>query len=571
MPVSDEIAAMQKILASPDIVDFVVRRTEYIDQLLGGDPRVIATQTLLGRYTICYTMEKDFRALAAYLGTSFISSASLVLGTLDRQSLESAHIVEVQQQPYLRLLGSGVLFGIVDTGIDYTLPVFRYEDGTSKIQFLFDQNTNDNPPNGFYLGTEYTNEQINAALKSEHPYEIVPERDESGHGTFLASIAAGRPVGDFIGAVPDAEIIAVKLRPARPFYRKYYCVPDSQLFAFESSATMVGVEYILKTARKLNRPAVICLGLGTNLGGHDGYALFEEYLGNVSGLPGVCLCTAAGNESRARHHTQGIVPAQGLTRNIDIKVGKNAGDVFISIWNGVSDRMGVSVRSPTGELVGRVPPKTGFKQETSLVLEKASVFVEYYFPLEAAGSQLTIVKLLRATEGIWTIILDGDIILDGTFHAWLPINGFVSPDVEFLSATPYYTLTVPSTMIGSITCGAYDSSNNTLYSDSSWSPNRIEENTLELVAPGVNVGGYFPSGYGAMSGTSVATAITAGACAQMLEWGIVKGNDPALNTYQIRAYLIRGCERSNTIKYPSKQWGYGTLNLMQTFQYMREM
>ena len=563
--------AVQEVLDSPDTVDFVVRRTTYTDQIISGDPRIIATQTLMDRYTICYTSEKNFSALVAVLGSSVVSAASLVLGLLDRPALEAANILQVQQQPYLNLTGRGVLFGIVDSGIDYTLPVFRYEDGSSKIRYLYDQTISGQPPQGFFLGTDYTNEQISAALNAPNPYDLVPSRDEAGHGTFLASIGAGRPQGDFIGAVPDADIIAVKVRTARPPYRRFYNVPDSQPFAYESNAIMLGVEYILKRARELGRPAAICLGMGTNSGGHDGYTLFEEYLGNVSGLIGICLCTAAGNESQARHHTQGLIPAQNATQNIDIKVGENAGDILIDIWNGVSDRMEVAVRSPSGELVGPVPPRSGALQQANLVLENSTVSVEYYFPLDATGSQLTLVKIYRATAGIWTILLTGDIILDGTFHAWLPITGFVSPGVEFLSATPYCTLTVPATMMGSITCGAYNSSSSTLYPESSWGPNRLGLNSLELAAPGTNVGGFFPGGYGAMSGTSVATAITSGGCAQMLQWGIVEGNDPALSTYQARAYLIRGCQRSENLKYPNQQWGYGTLDLLQTFQNMREL
>lgn len=144
------------------------------------------------------------------MGASFISSATVVLGTLDRPNLESAGITQVQQQPYLNLSGRGVLIGIVDTGINYTQDIFRYEDGTSKIQFIYDQTIIGKPPEGFYLGTDYTNAQINEALNAENPYDIVPHQDTSGHGTFLASIAAGRELNGYIGAAPDAELIIVK-------------------------------------------------------------------------------------------------------------------------------------------------------------------------------------------------------------------------------------------------------------------------------------------------------------------------------------------------------------------------
>lgn len=571
MAVPENVAALQEFLYAPTTVDFVVRRSEFFDQFIKGNSRVIVTQTLAGMYAVCYATEDDFRAMIAYLGTNFVSSASVVLGPLDRPSLEAAGVIQAQQQPYLDLHGSGVIFGIVDSGIDYTLDVFRYEDGTSKIQAIYDQTIPGNPPEGFYIGTEYTNEQINAALKSSNPYDIVPQRDESGHGTFLASVGAGRAVGEFTGAAPDAEIIAVKVRRPRPFYLNYYSVPADQKDAFESSSVMVGVEFIIQKARQLKRPAVICLGIGTNTGAHDGLSLFEEYLYNISNLKGTCVCTSAGNETQARHHTQGKIPAKGETQNVDIRVGENAGDVFLTIWNNVSDRLAVSIRSPTGELVGRVPPRPGTSLETRLVLEDASVLVEYYFPLETSGGQLTVVKIINATPGIWTVIVEGDIILDGTFHSWLPITGFVSPTVEFLSATPYYTVTIPSTMYGSINSGAYNAEQDSLYVRSSWGPSRAEIIMPDLVSPGVGVGGYSPSGYTIMDGTSVAAAITAGACALMLEWGIVRGNDPSLSTYQIRAYLIRGCSRSESINYPNNQWGYGSLNLIQAFQMMREI
>ena len=69
----------------------------------------------------------------------------------------------------------------------------------------------------------------------------------------------------------------------------------------------------------------------------------------------------------------------------------------------------------------------------------------------------------------------------------------------------------------------------------------------------------------------MSSSITAGAAALMLEWGIVKGNDTALNTYRIRSFLIRGCDRDSNIQYPSHQWGYGRLNLFQSFNMLRDI
>ncbi|MHB1153727.1 MAG: S8 family peptidase [Eubacteriales bacterium] len=561
--------SIEELISSPDMVGFIIRQSQYLADYIANNPKIVFTVTLAGRYVFAYANIRDIDQILNDLGTNFVSARSIVLGTLDRAALEAAKITQVQQQPFLDLNGRGVLLGFVDTGIDYTLDIFRYEDGTSRIQYIYDQTISGNPTEGFLLGSEFTNEQINAALLAENPYDIVPHRDTSGHGTFLASIAAGGESEEYIGAAPLSELIVYKLRKARQYYLDNYLVPEEQEDAFESTSVMVGIEYILIKARRLGRPVVICLGLGSNFGSHDGFSIFEEYLTGVSILNGVCLCTAAGNESQTRHHMAGIVPGRGESANIDLRVGDDAGGVYISIWSGASDKFSVSVRSPTGELVGRFAALPNMRYESRLILERAVVQVEYYFPVEGSGGQCTIIKLLNATPGIWTILIYGDIVLEGSFNAWLPITGFISPEVEFLTATPYNTITIPGTMIGSLCCGAYDSSNNILYSGSSWGPTVLPIMAPDLTAPGVNVGGFYPGVFGTMTGTSVATAITSGAGALMMQWGIVDGNDTALSTYQIRAYLIRGCDRKEGISYPNPQWGYGTLNLLQTFQLMR--
>ena len=135
---------------------------------------------------------------------------------------------------------------------------------------------------------------------------------------------------------------------------------------------------------------------------------------------------------------------------------------------------------------------------------------------------------------------------------------------------PNFTITVPGTSSAIITCGAYNDVDNSLFINSSWGPTRLPATSPDFVAPGVRVSGYYPTGEGVMSGTSVAAAITTGACALMLQWGIVEGNAPTLDTFQIKGYLIRGCTRDNTNMYPNFQWGYGRLDLYNSFNLLRE-
>ncbi len=556
---------------SPNTTDFVVRANEYYINEIQNYPFVRVTQLLADYYILGYVDNSDIERLADVLGTNFYSSLPYVVGLLDRSALESSGIIQVQEQAFLELTGRGVLIGIVDTGIDYTNPIFRYEDGTSRIAAIYDQTISGNPPRNFLIGTEYTNQQINKALQNTSPYDTVPSRDEVGHGTFLASLAAGRESGGFRGAAPDSELIVVKLKEASNFIRNNYLVPEDNRNVYESTSVMLGIEYILQKARELNKPVAICLGIGTNLGSHDGTTLFEQYISTVSNITGVCICAAAGNESQERHHARVNLSERGSTVDININNENQQSGIYLSILNSAADRVSVSIRSPTGEIIARTPARAGTTYTSRLVLERAKVTVQYFFPLSANSGQATIIKIENATPGLWTVTLYGDIILDGTVDAYLPISSIGYEGIEFLEPDPNYTVTVPGTSTAVITCGAYNDEDNSLYINTSWGPTRLPANSPDFVAPGVRVTGVFPTGEGIMSGTSVATAITTGACALMLQWGIVEGNAIALDTFQIKGYLIRGCERDDNRSYPNFQWGYGKLDLYNTFNLIRDV
>ena len=148
---------------------------------------------------------------------------------LDTSSLDSAGISRTAEQPFLGNKGRGTLIGIVDTGIDYTHPVFCNLDGTTRIAGIWDQTIQDgDPPEGFLYGTEYTEERINAALHSESPQELISSEDTDGHGTFVASVAAGsaESSGQFLGAAPEAVIAMVKLKPAKKYLKEFFGVAE---------------------------------------------------------------------------------------------------------------------------------------------------------------------------------------------------------------------------------------------------------------------------------------------------------------------------------------------------------
>ena len=110
------------------------------------------------------------------------------------ESFESTGSYSVQRAP-LSLTGRGVLLAFVDTGIDYRDEIFRREDGSTRILSLWDQTMEDEEEQPeslrpFPYGRVYTREEIDRALAAENPYDLVPSRDENGHGSAMAAAAA---------------------------------------------------------------------------------------------------------------------------------------------------------------------------------------------------------------------------------------------------------------------------------------------------------------------------------------------------------------------------------------------
>ena len=139
-------------------------------------------------YAIITIKQEQIQLLYSYIEIEYIELPKNLNYNLERE-LESICIVTKENSEY-DLTGKGIIVAIIDSGIDYTHPDFRNEDGTSRILYLWDQTEkNGTPPKGFKSGEEYTNEQLNEALKSENPNSIIPQMDVIGHGTRVAGIA----------------------------------------------------------------------------------------------------------------------------------------------------------------------------------------------------------------------------------------------------------------------------------------------------------------------------------------------------------------------------------------------
>ena len=550
------------------ITDFPVELLEdYTDEQCYAD--------VDGLYNVIYFGREELRNPQAY----FISYRSVPklyglmqegggTGGFDPNSLIASGITQVQREP-LALTGRGVIICIVDTGIDYTDPVFRNEDGTSRILAIWDQTVQTGtPPVGFQYGTEFTREDINRALQSEDPYSVVPSRDEIGHGSALASVAAGSRLNGgytFQGAAPGADIVVVKLKECKPYLRSFYLVPQG-VPAYQENDIMLGVQYADGFAEPFRRPVVICLGMGTNYGDHTGNSPLGRYLSAVAVKRSRAVVMAGGNEGNAAHHFQGQLNNQGGTgansRAVEVRVEQGVEGFVMELWGSLPDIFTIAVRTPGGETIP--PVRLGIRGQItySFIYEKSRVTVTGNLVEPVSGEELVVMRVQDPTPGIWTFQIEavGE-IHNGEFNMWLPVSQFLSAPVYFLESSPYITLTEPSMASSVIGVSTYDAANNSFYINSGRGFSRCGAIRPDFAAPGVDV----PTVNGKGSDSSLAAAITAGAVAQFMQWAVVEQNNSVVESREIKNYFIRGASRSFDVTYPNREWGYGRLNMVGTF------
>ncbi len=457
-------------------------------------------------------------------------------------ALEVTGIGPVTRRPLNPLDGSGVLIGILDTGIAYRHPAFLRAGNQTILEGVWDQTQN----------RIYTRDEIQAALDNDTP---LPLTDLNGHGTYLAGIAAGQPDPEtgFSGAAFGSDLLCVKLRPAKNNLRQFYGI-SSSADAYSAADITLGIQYLLDKAGELNRPLVILLPFATNLGSHESNDPLSSYLGRLAYAPGVCVVTPAGNEASAGKHYSGRLSDDDI---VEFFIAEGESSVLLNIWGYSPDLFSLSLDSPVGGIVERLPRSAVRLNQYQLPRETSRVSIRYY----NQGCPSAYVRIDTPTPGIWRLHVYGDTIITGNYNIWLPIQNFGLPETRFLRPQPNGTVTSPGTQPNVLTIGGYQPLNHSIYENSGRGPNRYGNPRPTLVAPAVGI--YGPSGdsYRTISGTSAAAALTSGAAALILQRNVVQGNQLETNTLTIQAELVRCATRRLDIQYPNEQWGFGSLDI----------
>lgn len=465
------------------------------------------------------------------------------------------------------LSGTGVLLAILDSGIDWMRQDFRKDDGSTRIRYLWDQTLTPEeptrrPPEGFAIGVEFDEAQINTALEAptrEEQFALLPSRDVSGHGTAVAGIAAGRnaEVG-YTGAAPQAQLLIVKLG-----------IPGELGFP-RTTEIMRGVTYALIKANELGLPLAVNLSFGNSYGSHDGSSLLERFLDNAAEIGRTVICVGSGNEGDSGGHMSGDVREDPV---VELAVAEYERTLNIQLWKNYSDIYRIFLRSPRGQETEL--PSAVESGKYTLQLEQTQVLVYLGEPRPYAVAQEIYLDMIPVGQtyingGVWSIRMEPVAIVTGRYYLYLPGGSVRSANTRFFRPTLQVTLTVPATGAKVITVGAYDFIYDA-YADFSGRGYADSERTVgvvtagltkpDLVASGVNIlAPDIYGGYGSFTGTSFAAPIVTGSTALLMEWGIVRGNDPFLYGEKVKAYLRRGARPlrgENT--YPNERVGWGAL------------
>ena len=493
-------------------------------------------------------------------------------GLTSKASLDASGITMLRTIPTLNLRGEGTLVGIVDTGIDYTNPVFRYTDGSTKIAALWDQTIDSgNYPEGLFYGTEFSREQIDEALNSDEPLSIVNSTDENGHGTMLAGIAAGfeSPANDFYGVASLAELVVVKLKPAKAYLRNFFRIPQDAV-CYQDNDIMTGVTYLIRTARRLGKPIAICIALGSSFSSHDGTDYLSDFLTIQGTEVGNAIVISAGNEGNSKRHYSGVIDPQQGYDTVELNVGENDKGFTMELWGSAVSIYSMDILSPSGEYIPRITGGLEGHRVITFLYETTIITIDYQLNEVHSGNPIFLLRFQNAAPGIWRFRVYARVDIEVNFNIWLPMGDFISNNTYFVRPDPFTTVLQPGNAVVPICVTAYNDANQSRYPQASNGFTSLNRVVPDFAAPGVNViAPTLTKEFAPFSGTGVAAAHATGVAAMLLEWGILGSSLPRMNTLTIKLLLIRGAKRLPREEYPNQNWGYGILDVYNTFQVIR--
>jgi ribosomal protein L16 len=413
----------------------------------------------LGRFIGCWGSKNTMKALekdssVISIGASFQAGGwSNSSSRVESSCLSSCNFLELikANDAHKSERGNKAIVAIIDTGIDLLHDAFLGSDGKTRILGIFDL-TND---------TKYTKDQIDEFLKNHS----VPEelgRDlgargvlndgtkKGGHGTHVASIAAGMAGTKFKGGVaPEAWIVAVK-------------IPEIPIQGYPN-IFLKALNYIKETATHFNLPFVINVSLGLHIGAHDGSndieRLFEEFLDGGK-QPGRAIVKAAGNEKETKRHAMLQIPVAQSRSFIWGGLQKRSQDI-VELWFSPAANMEFYLQAPSQKDISNlVNKKEGKRVDNNNFLTGNSYSIEYTFVHRINRLSQLLVNINKGSIdtvelGNWILHVTNAGSSDQVIHSWIQSSEYQDGTCCFQrEINQNVTLTIPGTGKNVITVAA---------------------------------------------------------------------------------------------------------------------
>lgn len=492
----------------------------------------INIEELLGGYGITKIPANKVDLLAAYPQIDYIEKPK-GLYFQQMEGIASSCVNRVRLPDY-NLTGKGVIVVCIDSGVDIYHPDFRTKEGDSRILYYWDQTREGNPPGEYSIGTEFTKAEIDEMLYEGRPF---PSKDYSGHGTAVLGIMAGNgnaSGGRIVGMAPEADIIVVKLGN-----------PDDYGFP-RTTQLMLGIDFAIRRGIMERKPIAINISFGNNYGDHNGESIVETYLDYVAGLYQLNIVAGSGNEGLSGRHAAGVlsfVPYLYQEKITEFVVENFLTSFNLQVWKYFEDTFDVFMELPSGKRIG---PFSSLSEVQNYTADGNRISVLYGEPTPYNRRQEIYISVTPdetyLSYGVWKMVFVPRNIIVGQYNMWLPVAGSTSSNVYFIQPTLSNTVVIPATAQRVITVSGYDSGSETYAAFSGRGTNVYEDiNKPDLCAPAVNINSCsVGGGYQSVTGTSFAAPFVTGACALLMEYGIVNGEDPYLYGEKMRAVLTRG-------------------------------
>lgn len=487
--------------------------------------------------------------------------------------------------------GDSAVLGLIDTGIDILHEAFLDGQGNSRIEAIWVQRddtglTPKKVNKAIFTqdyGTLYTHDQIQTFVNNDlvNNKNTTPDvlRDpgvlpsgEGGHGTHVASIGAGRAVGDFAGGMaPEARIVVVvphtKYRKGSPRSLGY------------SNSHQDALHFLLAFKKNRGLPMAVNISLGQNAGAHDGSSDLEKVCDSISengNIEGFVVVKSAGNERGHDGHAR-IQAALGFEMVIEWKSSTTPrGSDYLEFWYHSNDKLEFTLVDPAGN-----PSPTVTHTSRTGTLDSAGNRVHLELTLNVPDNyeHRLVVRVNPVASpiqvGIWTLKIVGVAFgkKKGRVDGWVERND-KRPVLFTTGSNNDTTLSIPGTS-KTVVCVAASSATipPSLIKCSSYGPTRRNGPKPDVNAPGdlifaacSNLADH--QAVVTMGGTSVAAPHVTGAMLLVLSARHKKVATDE-NLEQFNAIQLAGMLRESTDYYNmlhNKGTGYGALNALAFFK-----